>query len=275
LLPQPIDEHLSIGCILDELWRCTMTETTEADRIREEVRKHYAEHGRSAPKGVSCCEPQPSAETCCQNYPVELLGTVSPEVANFSLGCGNPVSAAGLQPGETVLDLGSGGGLDCFLAARLVGPTGRVIGVDMTEEMLARARANAERAGLTNVEFRQGLIEALPVESGSMDAVISNCVINLSPDKPAVLQEIARVLRHGGRLAVADIVTRGPLREDLRTVKDSWAACIAGALSVDDYAAGLAAAGFVDVVIKPADGSLLEDVGKGLPFSALISARRP
>jgi len=252
-----------------------MSERMEAERVREEVRKYYAKQGRLEPEARSCCEPSPSAQSCCQSYPVELLEAVPPEVAGISLGCGNPISAAALQAGESVLDLGSGGGLDCILAARLVGPAGRVIGVDMTEEMLARARANVERAGLNNVEFRQGLIEALPVESGRVEAVISNCVINLSPDKPAVMREIARVLCPGGRLAVADIVTQGPLQEDLRTMKDSWAACVAGALTVDEYTAGLKAAGFVDIVVTPASGGTLGQVGSGLPFSALITARKP
>jgi SAM-dependent methyltransferase len=252
-----------------------MTERKEAERVREEVRKYYAKQGRLEPEAESCCEPSPSAQSCCQSYPVELLEAVPPEVAGISLGCGNPISAAALQAGESVLDLGSGGGLDCILAARLVGSAGRVIGVDMTEEMLARARANVERAGLKNVDFRQGLIEALPVESGSVEAVISNCVINLSPDKPVVMREIARVLCPGGRLAVADIVTQGPMQEDLRTMKDSWAACVAGALTVDEYTAGLKAAGFVDIVMTPASGGTLDQVGSGLPFSALITARKP
>jgi len=145
----------------------------------------------------------------------------------------------------------------------------------MTDEMLALARDNATKSGATNVEFLQGYIEKIPLPEASVDVVISNCVINLSPDKPAVMREIARVLCPGGRLAVADIVTQGPLQEDLRTMKDSWAACVAGALTVDEYTAGLKAAGFVDIVVTPASGGTLDQVGSGLPFSALITARKP
>jgi ubiquinone/menaquinone biosynthesis C-methylase UbiE len=206
---------------------------------------------------------------------VELLESVPADAANMSLGCADPVSAADLRPGETVLDLGSGGGLDCFLAARQVGEKGRVIGVDMTDAMLERAEANRARAGAANVEFRKGLIEALPVADGSVDAVISNCVINLAPDKAPVFREIARVLKPGGRLAVADIVTNGPLRADLKAMADSWAACVAGALTLDAYTRGLAGAGLEDVRARPADGRAEEQVPEGLPFSAVITARKP
>jgi ubiquinone/menaquinone biosynthesis C-methylase UbiE len=193
----------------------------------------------------------------------------------MSFGCADPVSAADLKPGETVLDLGSGGGLDCFLAARQVGSEGRVIGVDMTDAMLERAEANRARAGLANVEFRKGLIEALPAEEASVDVVLSNCVINLAPDKAPVFREIARVLRPGGRLAVADIVTRGPMREELTRQADSWAACVAGALTVDAYARGLGDAGLEHVEARPADGRGIDEIPEGIPFSALITARRP
>jgi SAM-dependent methyltransferase len=192
-------------------------------------------------------------------------------VANFTLGCGNPIDAAALQPGETVLDLGSGGGLDCFLAARQVGPTGQVLGVDMTPEMLARARAAAARLGLPNVEFRQGFLERLPLADSSVDAVISNCVINLSPDKPQVFGEIARVLKPGGRVAVSDIVIDGELPAALRADPQAWSACVAGALDWREYARGLEAAGLVEVAITARSGTAPANE----PYSAIITARKP
>ncbi len=247
--------------------------TANPDAIRQDVERYYSERARDA--NPSCCDPEASAGACCTSYPVELLDGVPADAAGMSLGCADPVSAAALQPGETVLDLGSGGGLDCFLAARQVGEGGRVIGVDMTDAMLERAEANRARAGVANVEFRKGLIEGLPVADSSVDVVISNCVINLAPDKAHVFREIARVLKPGGRLAVADIVTRGPMRDDLRQLADSWAACVAGALTIDDYARGLAEAGLEDARARPADGSDAERIPEGLPFSALITARKP
>ncbi len=242
------------------------------DAVRQDVERFYAAHARSA--SSSCCQPS-SEGACCGTYPVELLESVPEDIASFSLGCANPITAGRLQRGETVLDLGSGGGLDCFLAAREVGPEGRVIGVDMTDAMLERAEAARRRAGASNVEFRKGLIEALPVAEGSVDVVLSNCVINLAPDKTLVFREVARVLRPGGRISVGDIVTRGALRPDLRDQVDSWAACVAGALTGEDYARGLREAGLVDVEVRPADGRRLEEIPEGIPFSALITARRP
>ena len=247
-----------------------------ADVVYDTVREHYAARARQLD---SCCGP----DDCCAPgsdaglYDAKLLTELPPDVANFSLGCGDPISLAALQPGETVLDLGSGGGLDCFLAARQVGPAGRVIGVDMTPEMLARARAAAERLGASNVVFRQGYLEALPADDDSVDVVISNCVVNLSPDKPQVFREIHRVLRPGGRLAVSDIVTNGPLPAGVLTSLEAWGACVAGALDARDYASGLAAAGFVDVRIQPkgiADVAF-SSLGAGAPFSAAITARKP
>jgi ubiquinone/menaquinone biosynthesis C-methylase UbiE len=198
-------------------------------------------------------------------------------VANFSLGCGDPITVAALQPGETVLDLGSGGGLDCFLAAKQVGASGHVIGVDMTPEMLERARAAAARLGHTNVEFRQGYLESLPVEADSVDAVVSNCVINLSPDKPQVFREVFRALKPGGRVAVSDIVTNGPLPEELQKNMEAWGACVAGALDVSEYTTGLTDAGFTDVKVQPkGDASELIEAStlKGKVFSATITARK-
>ena len=242
------------------------------EEIKTSVREHYAELAR---KSSSCCGP--SDCDCNSLYPKDIAAQVPDDIANFSLGCGDPITIANLQPGETVVDLGSGGGLDCFFAAKRVGATGRVIGVDMTPEMLAKARGNAARLGAQNVEFREGYIEQLPVADGEADVVISNCVINLSPDKPQVFREIYRVLKPGGRVAVSDIVTRGELPQVVKTSMEAWGACVAGALDMNDYAEGLRAAGFVDVQIEP-KGKF--DAGLSLipihvPFSAIITARKP
>jgi len=182
-----------------------------------------------------------------------------------------------LQPGETVLDLGSGGGLDCFLAAKQVGESGRVIGVDMTPDMLSKARANAERLKVQNVEFREGYLEALPVEEGSVDVVISNCVINLSPDKPQVFREVFRVLKPGGRVAVSDIVTNGALPEAVQKSMESWGACVAGALDQRDYVRGLREAGFAAVQVQPKSQTdqALAALPLGMPFSATVTATKP
>jgi SAM-dependent methyltransferase len=196
--------------------------------------------------------------------------TALPEAAvGTSLGCGNPVAVADLREGETVLDLGSGGGLDVLLSARRVGPAGTVYGLDMTDEMLALARRNARQAGATNVHFLEGLIEAIPLAAGSVDVVISNCVLNLSTDKPAVFGEIARVLRRGGRIGITDIVAEDRLSPQERAERGSFAGCIAGALSESEYREGLAAAGLVDVEIRPTHA-----VADGL-HSATIRARKP
>jgi SAM-dependent methyltransferase len=243
--------------------------TQNPDPIRESVREHYAAQARA---GSPCCGGSNEL------YPVSLLTEVPADVANFSLGCGNPIGVAALQPGETALDLGSGGGLDCFLAAKQVGESGHVIGVDMTAEMLERARAAASRLGVRNVEFREGYLESLPVEDASVDVVISNCVINLSPDKPQVFREVFRALKPGGRVAVSDIVTNGPLPEELQKDMAAWGACVAGALDVAEYTTGLAEAGFTDVKVQPkGDASeIIEAAGlKGKIFSATITARKP
>jgi len=255
---------------------------TRPNPIRESVREHYAERARTS---TSCCGPDDCCDTGEAIYDVELLTDLPADVSGFSLGCGDPISLAALQPGETVIDLGSGGGLDCFLAARQVGPQGRVIGVDMTPEMLEKARAAAGRLGAANVEFRQGYLEALPLEDNTADVVISNCVINLSPDKPQVFREIFRVLRPGdrasgkpgGRLAVSDIVSRGPLPESVQRDLEAWGACVAGALSVADYERGLAEAGFAGIRIEArAEGDAsLDEFAQGLVFSASITARKP
>jgi arsenite methyltransferase len=259
--------------------------------IHESVRTHYAER---AIKNDSCC----GDSSCCDStkalYPADLLTTVPGDIANFSLGCGDPISLAELQSGQTVLDLGSGGGLDCILAAQKVGQTGRVIGVDMTPEMLEKARANVQRLGLDNVEFRQGYLESLPLGDDSIDIVISNCVINLSPDKPQVFREIFRVLKPGGRVAVSDIVTDGPLPEAVRNSLDGWAACVSGAIDISDYVQAMLAAGLDDVQMTPTylDKATINEVVNDLKdqidlsalprekinqavFSARITARKP
>lgn len=244
-----------------------MQPTSIHDSVRAAVREHYAERARTE---TSCCSSNAL-------YDDQLLKDLPTDISQFSLGCGNPITTADLKPGETVLDLGSGGGLDCFLAAKAVGETGRVIGVDMTPDMLAKARDNAQRLGYANVEFREGYLEALPVDPATVDVVISNCVINLSPDKPQVFREVARVLKPNGRIAVSDIVTNGPLPEAVQQSMAAWGACVAGALQVQDYARGLIEAGFVDVRVTPKDTTdkWLAALPIGVPFSATITARQP
>ena len=205
-----------------------------------------------------------------------------PMGADLGLGCGNPQAIAALQPGETVLDLGSGAGFDCFLAVRQVGPTGQVIGVDMTAEMVAKARENAGAAGYANVEFRMGEIEHLPVADASVDVIISNCVINLSPDKPQVFREAFRVLRPGGRLAISDIVTTAPLPEEVRNDLALYAGCIAGAATIAELEAMLGESGFDNIRIQPKDESrkLIREWAPGQKIedyivSAAIEAVKP
>lgn len=241
----------------------------EATTIHEAVREHYGELARTS---NACC-----ASGSSTLYDENLLQALPSDISGFSLGCGDPITLAQLQPGETVLDLGSGGGLDCFLAAQQVGATGRAIGVDMTPDMLAKARANAERLQVSNVEFREGYLEALPVEDQTVDVVISNCVINLSPDKPRVFREVFRVLKPGGRVAVSDIVTNGKLPEAVQQSMASWGACVAGALDQREYVRGLREAGFVDVRVQPKGQTdqALASLPIGVPFSATITASKP
>ncbi|MCX8024952.1 MAG: arsenite methyltransferase [Thermanaerothrix sp.] len=244
------------------------------EEIRNTVQAWYGAlaQGNTCCGSSSCCEPQPAAV-----YPPDLLAKLPPEVAGFSLGCANPLAVARLQPGERVLDLGSGGGLDCFLAALQVGEQGQVIGVDMTPAMVRRARRAAARLGLRQVEFRHGYLEHLPVDDASVDVVISNCVINLVPDKNRVFAEMFRVLRPGGRLALADVVSKGPLPAELQADPHAWNACLAGALDVEAYRRGLEAVGFIEVMVVPAGeaGLSLANIAEGIPFSALITAHKP
>ena len=245
--------------------------TEQGEQIREDVRRYYGNLAVKQP--ASCCEPTDCS--CGPSYPGGLLTDIPKDVANFSLGCGDPISAADLQPGEIVLDLGSGGGLECFMAAKIVGPEGRVIGVDMTDAMIDRSTATAKKLGFENVEFRYGLIEEIPAEDQSVDVVISNCVINLSTDKLAVLRDAYRILRPGGRFVVSDIVTRGEMRAQFHELLDSWAGCVAGAPTVEDYLEGLKLAGFDNAELKSVDDLPLDEIELGVPFSAMITAYKP
>ena len=268
-----------------------------ARKIHQNVREHYAgivDATTSSSKGCGCSG---DSASCCPEastlYGEKDWQNLPGSVTEISLGCGDPVTLASLVPGLTVLDLGSGGGIDCFLAAQRVGPTGRVIGVDMTAKMIERARANQEKIGLNNVEFRLGEIEHLPVADASVDVVISNCVINLSPDKPQVFSEIHRVLRSGGRVAVSDIVTDGELPDEIKQDLAAWAGCVAGAWQAEDYVQAIRAAGFVDITLTPGyfneeqvaeatsslknvdTGKLSGDELRKTIFSAKITARKP
>jgi SAM-dependent methyltransferase len=261
---------------------------SERDRIRQTVTEHYGARARRA-ADVTTADVIPldaigAADACCTPNGLSeqerdfvkglyTLGEVEglPEAAlEAAAGCGNPTAIAELRPGEVVLDLGSGGGIDCFLAARQVGPQGKVIGVDMTPEMVALARRNALEVGATNVEFKLGEIEKLPLPDGAVDVVISNCVVNLSTDKPAVFAEVARVLKPGGRFRVSDIVWTGTRPADAEATED-WAGCIAGALELREFLGGLTTAG---LIAARADAVRFLDESRGLA-SALISAERP
>ena len=230
--------------------------TSDSEQIYEAVRARYASAARAVPN-CSCCGPSDTAAEFAGRrlYEADETDALPSDAVAASLGCGNPTMLADLQPGEVVLDLGSGGGIDVLLSARRVGPTGMAYGLDMTPEMLELARKNQAESGLANVEFLQGTIEDIPLPDDSVDVVISNCVVNLSPDKEAVLREAFRVLKPGGRLAIADIVLRRGLSEPTRALIGLWTGCVAGALVVEDYEAKLRAAGFGDVSIEPTRGS--------------------
>ncbi len=228
----------------------------DADATRAAVRDRYGRLAERAATGGDCCGAAAAVSEQIGYSPAEM--TAVPEGANLGLGCGNPTALARLQPGDTVLDLGSGAGFDAFLAARAVGPEGRVIGVDMTPAMVAKAQENARKAGVSNTDFRLGTIEALPVEDASVDVVISNCVINLSPEKPRVFREAFRVLKPGGRLMVSDIVLRAPLSEHVLASVEAYVGCVAGAALKAEYLQAITDAGFGDLeVVKETDASAL------------------
>jgi arsenite methyltransferase len=255
---------------------------TIGDDLKAQVRDRYAEAARRADdrtgkSGDSCCSP--AAEACCEGgdgaafgsplYAAEERGELPDAAVLASLGCGNPTAVAELQEGDVVLDLGSGGGIDVLLSARRVGATGVAYGLDMTEEMLALARRNAADAGITNAYFLKGEIEAIPLPANSIDVVISNCVVNLSTDKPAVLREIRRVLRPGGRIGIADVVAEDRLVPEERAERGSYVGCIAGALAQGEYERGLADVGFTEISV-----TFTHEVADGM-HAAIVRARKP
>ncbi len=226
------------------------------DEIRKSVRENYAKRATSCKSGCggACCSESATPVSQAIGYSDEELRAV-PAGADLGLGCGNPTALASLKKGEVVLDLGAGAGIDCFLAADKVGETGRVIGVDMTPEMIDRARENARNEEAENVEFRLGEIEHLPIADASVDVIISNCVINLSPDKPQVFREAYRTLKRGGRLMVSDIVLRGELPEEIRESMEQYVGCVAGASQIGDYLGAIRDAGFLDVTVVKESGA--------------------
>jgi SAM-dependent methyltransferase len=256
----------------------TAATTTTAEELREEVRRRYAESARAVTESTegcgcgsgSCCSDGASAASSFGEalYDADQRGDLPDAAILASLGCGNPTAVADLRDGETVLDLGSGGGIDVILSAKRVGPTGTAYGLDMTDEMLALAQRNVAEAGVANVHFLKGVIEQIPLPADSVDVVISNCVINLSVDKPAVLTEIARVLRPGGRVGVSDVVAEDRLTPAERGERGSYVGCIAGALSQGEYVAGLEAAGFEDVSVE-----FTHEVADGM-HGAIVKARK-
>jgi arsenite methyltransferase len=240
---------------------------SEPTTVHDEVRAHYAVAAKGATAGQAACCGADAVHFGAGLY--EDLAGVPDAATLASIGCGNPTEVVEPRPGETVLDLGSGGGIDVLLSGRRVGPSGRVHGIDMTPEMLDLARRNAAEAGVDNVEFHQGQIEAVPLPDNSVDVVISNCVINLSPDKPAVFKEAHRVLRPGGRLGVSDVVTEDRLTPADRAARGSYVGCVAGALSIAEYRAGLAAAGFSGI-----DVTFTHSIADGV-HAAIIRAVKP
>jgi SAM-dependent methyltransferase len=251
--------------------------TTTAEDLREEVRRRYAESARavseeatgSCGSGSCCADGRTDASSFGETlYEAEQRDELPDTAVLASLGCGNPTAVAELREGETVLDLGSGGGIDVILSAKRVGPTGTAYGLDMTDEMLALARRNVADSGVRNVHFLKGLIEAVPLPAASVDVVISNCVINLSTDKATVLTEIARVLKPGGRIGISDVVAEDRLSPAERAERGSYAGCIAGALSKSEYVAGLEAAGFEEISV-----SFTHQVADGM-HGAIVKARK-
>jgi SAM-dependent methyltransferase len=252
----------------------------DGEQIKDMVRSHYA---AVAVGNAGCCGPAATSQqaACEMGYSEAELASV-PEGANLGLGCGNPQAIAAMRPGEVVVDLGSGAGFDCFLAAQQVGPHGRVIGVDMTQEMLKKARDNAASAGFANVEFRLGEIEHLPIADNTADVVISNCVINLVPDKEQVYREAFRVLKPGGRIAISDVINLAPLPPELACEEALLCGCVAGAASASQIEGWLAAAGFTEIriAVKPGSRELVKTwtPGRGVEdyvASAAIAARKP
>lgn len=254
--------------------------------IKQTVGEHYAQLARQAAQraNASCCSPEPS---CCapaestvadpisgQIYAPEDLKEVPLEAALASLGCGNPVALAELHPGEVVLDLGSGGGIDVLLSARRVGPTGKAYGLDMVDEMLELARQNQRKAGIENVEFLKGEMEDVPLPDNSVDVIISNCVVNLSPDKDSVFREAFRVLKPGGRLAISDIVYRGGMPEELRRNVELWAGCLAGALEEEEYVGKLRAVGFQNIGVEVTRVWKEEDL-QGTEVAGVVASLAP
>ncbi len=253
--------------------------STEAADIKEVVKQKYGEAAlRVTSGGSSCCGAAP-ASSCCDPittnlYDASQIGQIPEEALLASLGCGNPTVLAQLKTGETVLDLGSGGGIDVLLSARRVGPTGKAYGLDMTDEMLALANENRRKSGIENVEFLKGEIESIPLPENSVDVIISNCVINLSADKTKVLREAFRVLKPGGRFAVSDVVTRGVIPPEIRQSVLAWVGCIAGALEENEYRSKLAQAGFEQIEIEPTRVYRAEDAreflsGQGIDVDAI------
>src|SRR5438105_2376972 len=248
--------------------------------IKQVVRQRYGEAALQATAGTSsCCSKSP--QSGCDPITADLYtknetDSLPAEAVLASFGCGNPTALAQLNPGETVLDLGSGGGIDVLLSARRVGPTGKVYGLDMTDEMLALARENQRKAGVDNVEFLKGEIEQIPLPDNSVDVIISNCVINLSADKDRVLREAFRVLKPGGRFAVSDVVTRGPMLPQIRERVLLWVGCIAGALEENEYRSKLAAAGFENISVEPTRVYRIDDAraflsDQGIDVDAIAS----
>src|SRR5207237_3833492 len=226
------------------------------EALKDLVKQKYGQAALRVVDGSMACCDSTSSQSCCDPVTSILYGTAQTadlpaEAVAASLGCGNPTALAELTPGETGLDLGHGGGIDVLLSARRVGPTGKAYGLDMTDEMLALARENQQKAGVTNVEFLKGTIERIPLPDNSVDVIISNCVINLSSDKDAVLREAFRVLRPGGRFAVSDVLVRGEVPAEVRRSMELWVGCVAGALEQADYTSRLQAAGFNDVEVEP------------------------
>jgi SAM-dependent methyltransferase len=247
--------------------------TTTPDALREEVRRKYAEAALAVSEGSgcgcgsgTCCEREASQDFGESLYTLEQRGELPDAAALASLGCGNPTAVAELREGETVLDLGSGGGIDVILSAKRVGPTGLAYGLDMTDEMLALARKNAADVGITNAVFLKGLMEQIPLPADSVDVVISNCVVNLSTEKADVLLEISRVLKPGGRLGISDIVAEDGLTEEEQAERGSYVGCIAGALSKSEWEVGLEAVGFEDISVE-----FTHEVAEGI-HGAIIKA---